>query len=201
MRKTREELIEMMPTQEGRENIVGVFYGDEPYTRWRKSDYDKYQEWALDYDALANVLASDAWIYHVYGDYDIYRTLQGTVRITTGGNLLCGDFNLDYGGKTYYIVLNQMYELYDLKIYRIHTQGCGGKIEWSNQPDIFHTSERASVWKKWDRELDPDVIEKLFDNKEWNDFGWAVQKFRARCREIYESDKTNHFMDKWSEKK
>ena len=79
MRLSRNELLEMFPSwNEERHDIVKVFYGDIPLIEWNRAEYEKYSQLE---GTLANIEAVEAYIWTQNGDYSIYRTLIGEIKI------------------------------------------------------------------------------------------------------------------------
>lgn len=184
MRMTTEELLTKYPTwNTDRHDIVKVMYGDEPLIKWNKEKYEDYQQLT---GTLANIQASEAFIYSQYGDYYIYRTLIGTVYITVNGKILYGDINIHYNGCNS-IHLNKMYGFNALSILKIGSQNVVG---FSNA-DGTGSPTLASRTK----EMNEDVIEKII-NMELKDYGVSVQELMKAVRESYYTDTMNHIMDK-----
>lgn len=128
MRLTRNELMERYPSwNEAKHDIVKVFYGDIPLIEWNKAEYEKYSQLE---GTLANIEAVEAYIWTQNGDYSIYRTLIGDIKIGASGAVLCGDLQVKYGGKVYSIYLNLMYGLKSLSIFR--NSGAENFIGFSN---------------------------------------------------------------------
>lgn len=192
MRKAREQLLDKYPYwNETRNNIVRTLYGDEPLRRYTEGDHQRYLDCYNSGEmTLANVLFSDAWIWSLCGDFDDYRLLNGGVKI--GKRVLSGSVDVHYFGKCYNICYNDIYGDKHLSILRIGTT-CRG---WRNYEQMC-----PSRIEKNNAELSDDIIQKIFGGKEWDDYGEAVQIFRAKCREVYEADKTNHYLDEFAERK
>lgn len=186
MRLTRNELLEMFPSwNEERHDIVRVFYGDIPLIEWNGAEYERYSKLE---GTLANIEAVEAYIWILNGDYNIYRTLIGEIKIGASGEVLCGDLSVNYGGMVYSIYLNLMYGLRALSIFR--NSGAKNISCFSNVDGIRSPSTKANT-----KELDKDMIEKIL-NINLSDYGESVRKFIEAVKILYEEDPTNHILEK-----
>lgn len=186
MRLSRNELIERYPSwNEEKHNIVKVFYGDIPLIEWNKAEYERYSQLE---GTLANIEAVEAYIWTQNGDYNIYRTLIGEIKIGASGTVLCGDLQVKYGGKVYSIYLNLMYGLKSFSIFR--NSGAGNFTGFSNADGLL-----SPCIKSHTKELDRDLIEKVL-KADLSDYGESVQKFMEAVTALYNKDKVNHIMEK-----
>lgn len=186
MRLTRNELLEKYPNwNEVRHDIVKVFYGDIPLIEWNKAEYEKYSQLE---GTLANIEAVEAYIWTQNGDYSIYRTLIGEIKIGASGAVLCGDLQVKYGGKVYSIYLNLMYGLNSLSIVR--NSGAEYFTGFSNEDGLS-----SPCIKSHTKELDGDLIEKIL-KVDLSDYGESVKKFMEAVKELYTKDRVNHIMEK-----
>lgn len=188
MRKTKEELLEKFPYwNEERNDVVTTLYGDEPLCRY---DQYKYKLYTDCYDStLAAVLFGDAWIWSIHGDFDDYRLINGGMRVRADGKILWADLNVHYSGRTYELCLDQLYDKSKLSIIWIGQDTVKG---WRN----FATACPSRIEGK-NKELSDEEIYHVLNSKDWRDFGYDVQRCRRRCVELYELDKTNHYLDEW----
>lgn len=186
MRLSRNELIERYPSwNEAKHDIVKVFYGDIPLIEWDKAEYEKYSQLE---GTLANIEAGEAYIWTQNGDYSIYRTLIGNIKIGASGAVLCGDLQVKYGGKVYSIYLNLMYGLKSLSIFR--NSGAENFTGFSNADGLS-----SPCIKSHTKELDRDLIEKVL-KVDLSDYGESVRKFMEAVTALYDKDKANHIMEK-----
>ena len=186
MRLSRDELIERYPIwNEERHDIVKAFYGDTPLIEWNKAEYERYLQLE---GTLANIEAVDAYIWTQNGDYNIYRTLIGEIKIGASGVVLCGDLQVHYGGKVYSIYLNLMYGLKSLSIFR--NSGSEVFTGFSNDDGLSSPNIKAHT-----KELERDLIEKVL-KVDLSDYGESVQKFIEAVRALYDKDKVNRIMEK-----
>ena len=118
MRLSNDELKEKYCTfwNDEKHDIGEVQYGDTPLIHY---DEKKYEHFHTLTGTMANLEAVKAYIYSQNGTYDLYRTLIGEVYISENGTVLCGDISVKYYGKTYDIILNEMYGLHSLTILRL----------------------------------------------------------------------------------
>ena len=187
MRKTREEIIaENCWVNIKRNDIVEYCYGDVPLRTYTEKDYTKYKK--AD-GTLANILAVDAYIYSVYGDYDIYDILCGKICIEKKhDNILYGEIKVKYNGNIYYININNMYGLKGLGIKCLH----GGWVTgWCNVDDAGSSANKYHT-----KEMDKDMIEKILNHKSLKDYGISVKRFIDLAWEIYNSNSENQIMNK-----
>lgn len=186
MRLSRNELLEMFPSwNEERHDIVKVFYGDIPLIEWNRAEYEKYSQLE---GTLANIEAVEAYIWTQNGDYSIYRTLIGEIKIGASGEVLCGDLQVKYGGKVYSIYLNLMYGLKSFSIFR--NSGAENFTGFSNEDGLL-----SPCIKSHTKELDRDLIEKVL-KVNLSDYGESVRKFMEAVKGLYAVDKVNHIMEK-----
>lgn len=191
MRKTREELLYAYPIwNEEKHDIVKASYGDIPIIHYDKNEYDHYQNWAKTDSTWVSIGGINAYIYRMNGVYDEYRPLIGNIKIRCEDEkVLCGNINVKYYGKTYQIILNQMYDLNSLDILRFDN-GNNKTKGFSNR-----NGQGSPQNKNKTEELDKDVIEKVL-NLKLEDYGYSVQKFMDACRKLYNQDKDNYIMNK-----
>lgn len=186
MRMTREELKVKYASSwnEKAHDIVRTMYGDDPLVVYDDVEHSRHLYWVG--RGLGNLSAVDDYIFCLNGKYNKYVTLIGTVYIDKDDNVLCGDISLKYNGKSYNIILNQMYGWNKLDILRIGQKVVG-----------FSNSEgQGSPSNKWNtEELDKYIIEKLW-SRDTSDYGESVNKFLKACKELYYKDTTNHIMEK-----
>lgn len=186
MRLSRNELLEMYPIwNETRHDIVKVFYGDIPLIEWNGVRYEKYRQLE---GTLANIEAVEAYIWTQNGDYSIYHTLIGDIKIGASGAVLCGDLQIKYRGKVYNIYLNLMYGLKSLSIFR--NSGTENFTGFSNADGLS-----SPCIKSHTKELDRDLIEKVLKT-DLSDYGESVRKFMRAVIALYDKDKVNHIMEK-----
>ena len=178
MRLTRDELIERYPSwNEEKHDIAKVFYGDIPLIEWNKAEYEKYSQLE---GTLANIEAVEAYIWTQNGDYSIYRTLIGEIKIGSSGAVLCGDLQVKYGGKVYSIYLNLVYGLKSLSIFR--NSGSDNLTGFSNADGLSSPCIKAHT-----KELDTDLIEKVLKT-DLSDYGESVRKFMEAVVALYDKD-------------
>lgn len=186
MRLSRDELIDMYPIwNESRHDIIKVFYGDVPLIEWNKVEYERYLQLE---GTLANLEAVEAYIWIQNGDYSIFRTLIGEIKIGASGAVLCGDLQVHYKGMVYSIYLNLMYGLKSLSIFR--NSGSVVFSGFSNEDGLASPNTKAHT-----KELEGDLIEKVL-KVDLSDYGESVQKFIEAVRAVYDKDKVNHIMEK-----
>lgn len=190
MRLTREELLNKHPIwNEEKHDIVRVMYGDDPLIHYDSKEYDKYHSfWATD-NSCANIMAIDAYIYSKNGTYDKYRTLIGEVLINEDGDVLCGDIFIKYGGMRYDVIINNMYGRHSLDILRF--SGSGKVLGFSNKDGQGSPSS-----KRYTDELKDEIINKVLNSKDLEDYGKSISKYIQCARDMYNSNKTNYIMDK-----
>lgn len=186
MRLTRNELLERYPSwNEVKHDIVKTFYGDIPLIEWNKEEYEKYSQLE---GTLANIEAVEAYIWTQNGDYSIYRTLIGEIKIGASGIVLCGDLQVKYEEKVYSIYLNLMYGLKALSIFRNNRSK--NLIGFSNTDGLSSPCIKSNT-----KELDRDLIEKVL-KVDPSDYGESVRKFMDAVIDLYNKDKVNHIMEK-----
>ena len=106
----------VIKANDAKHDIGEVQYGDTPLIHYDEKEYEHFHTLT---GTMANLEAVKAYIYSQNGTYDLYRTLIGEVYISENGTVLCGDISVKYRGKTYDIMLNEMYGLHSLTILRL----------------------------------------------------------------------------------
>ena len=91
-----------------------------------------------------------------------------------------------YYGKTYDIILNEMYGLHSLTILRL-----GDKVKGFCNKD----GQGSPANKYRTEELDDETILKVL-NVDLSDYGESIHKFIKACKDLYDKDNTNYIMDK-----
>lgn len=185
-RYTKEQLLYFYPwwNSKRKNDVVGVTYMDIPLIHW---DENSYKAWQKLTSTESSTEAVEAFMYANYGDYDIYSShLLGRVCISKSGDVLCGDINVKYRGRTYSILLNMMYGFDALDIIHI-----GSNIDtgFSNSGSSIGSPSRNV------RELDKDAIEAIINNP-MSDYGQGCQKFMNAVRELYHKDENNHILER-----
>jgi hypothetical protein len=179
MRKTKEELLEEFPWWNSESHdIVAVKYGDEPLIRWT---YDRVRRENEDRDpneTIANLNAVDHYILARCGDFAEYRTIIGGVRVLTQNRVGTCDINIKYNGKTYNVMLN---DLYDKTILTVTLNTMGG---------IFRTydvnTDSSWVTRSWTPMSKEEAL-KILDVSRVEDYGDVVKRAIEKCREIVEA--------------
>ena len=93
---------------------------------------------------------------------------------------------MKYRGKTYDIILNEMYGLHSLTILRL-----GDKVKgFCNKDGQGSPSNKHST-----EELNDETILKVL-NVDLSDYGESIHKFVKACKDLYNKDNTNYIMDK-----
>ena len=185
MRLSNDELKEKYYTSwnDAKHDIGKVYYGDTPLIHY---DEKKYEHFHTLTGTMANIEAVKAYIYSQNGTYDLYRTLIGEVSISENGIVLHGNINVKYYGKTYNIILNEMYGLHSLTILRL-----GDKVKGFCNKD----GQGSPANKYRTEELDDETILKVL-NVDLSDYGESIHKFIKACKDLYNKDNTNYIMDK-----
>lgn len=186
MRLSNEELKQQYAStwNDERHDIGRVMYGDDPLIVYDEREYARYQELT---GTLGNLECANAYIYSQNGKYNLYRTLIGEIYIAEDSRVLCGNINIKYQGIVHDIILNKMYGFKALTMLRL----TGIKVKgWCTKDGQGSPANRLRT-----EELPEEVIYKLFNSKELQDYGESVQKFIAACKELYEEDTTNHIME------
>lgn len=190
MRKTDEELKTAYPWKSHMfDNIGAVMYGDIPFETHYEEWYKSTVKITEGNNIISDIFAVDHWIYKMIGDHDVYETEHGKIGIKDG-EVIYGDFNIHYGGCVYNTFFNNIYSDNEsmkdsLMICYIGTDKTFG---WRNKNGQSSPSLRC-------KKLDDDKIEKVLSSKWLNDFGYGVQVYIDTIKKVYESDKTNYFMD------
>lgn len=184
MRLSNTELKEKYCTfwNEAKHDIGEVYYGDIPSIHYDEKEYEYFHTLT---GTLANIETVKAYIYSQNGTYDLYRTLIGEVYISENGTVLHGDINVKYYGKTYNIILNEMYGLHSLTILRL-----GNKVKGFCNKD----GQGSSANKHRTEELDDETILKVL-NVDLSDYGESIHKFIKACKDLYNKDNRNYIMD------
>ena len=186
MRETREELIEKFPSfNTYHQDIVKIFYGDEPDTYWNLEKYNYHRTLT---GTLSNISAVDAYIFTQYGNYYIYSTRIGRVYIAENGEVLCGDISVKHRGLTYDVCLNLMYGFSALDI--LYLSGSSGVTGFSSSDGIG-----SPCTHKMTKELDKEKILRII-NEPLSNYGVGIQKFMETVRKTYQRDPTNHILEK-----
>lgn len=176
MRLSREELLKQYPYwNEENNDIVKVMYGDEPLIKWTHDRVRWENEKDKDPDSIiATLNAVEHYIVARCGDFGDYRTMIGGVKVLTRNRIGSCDINIKYNGKTYNLMLNELY----------------GKTIMSltlNTSTIFRTYDigKDSSWisTRW-KPMDKEEALKVVDVKRVADYGDVVKKAVERCREI-----------------
>lgn len=185
MRLSNTELKEKCCTSwnDKKHDIGEVYYGDTPLIHYDEKKYEYFQTLT---GTLANIEAVEAYIYSQNGTYDLYRTLIGEVKIAENGRVLCGNIIIKYYGKTYNIILNEMYGLHSLTILRL-----GDKVNGFCNKD----GQGSPANKDRTEELDNETILKVL-NVDLSDYGESIHNFINACKKLYDKDNTNYIMKK-----
>lgn len=185
MRLSNAELKEKYCTfwNDEKHDIGEVYYGDTPLIHYDEKEYEYFHTLT---GTMANICAVEAYVYFQNGTYDLYRTLIGEVSISENGTVLCGDISVKYYGKTYDIILNEMYGLHSLTILRL-----GDKVKGFCNRD----GQGSPANKYRTEELDDKTILKVL-NVDLSDYGESIHKFIKACKDLYNKDNTNYIMDK-----
>lgn len=186
MRISNAELKEKYLTSwnDAKHDIGEVQYGDTPLIHYDEKEYEYFHTLT---GTLANICAVEAYIYFRNGTYDLYKTLIGEVFISENETVLCGNINVEYYGKTYNIILNEMYGLHSLTILRL-----GNKVKGYCNKD----GQGSPANKCRTEELDDETILKVL-NVNLSDYGESIHKFIMACKDLYGKDNTNYIMDKY----
>ena len=185
MRLSNAELKEKYCTfwNDEKHDIGEVYYGDTPLIHYDEKEYEYFHTLT---GTMANIEAVKAYIYSQNGTYDLYRTLIGEVYIAKNCTVLCGDISVKYWGKTYDIILNEMYGLHGLTILRLSSKVKG----------FCNRDGQGSPTSKYrTEELDNETILKVL-NVDLSDYGESIHKFIKACKDLYNKDSTNCIMDK-----
>lgn len=176
MRLTREELLKQYPYWNEKNNdIVKVMYGDEPLIKWTHDRVRWENEKDKDPDSIVATLNTvEHYIVARCGDFGDYRTMIGGVKVLTRNRIGSCDINIKYNGKTYNLMLNELYgktimslSLNTSTIYRTY--------------DIGQDSSWISI--KWTPMSKEEAL-KVVDVKHVADYGDVVKRAVERCREI-----------------
>lgn len=190
MRKTDEELRTEYPWKSHMfDNIGAVMYGDIPFERHDEEWYKTTMKIAEGNDTISNIFAVDCWIYKMIGSHDVYETEHGNIGIKDD-EVIYGDFNIHYDGYVYNTYFNNIYRDNESMKDSLMIQYIGiDKISgWRNKNGQHSFTLR-------NKKLDNDKIEKILNSKWLNDFGYGVRNYIDTIKKVYESDKTNYFMD------
>jgi hypothetical protein len=176
MRLTREELLEQYPYwNEENNDIVKVMYGDEPLIKWTHDRVRWENEKDKDPDSIVATLNTvEHYIVARCGDFGDYRTMIGGVKVLTRNRIGSCDINIKYNGKTYNLMLNELYgktimslSLNTSTIYRTY--------------DIGQDTSWISI--RWTPMSKEEAL-KVVDVKRVADYGDVVKRAVERCREI-----------------
>ena len=176
MRLSREELLKQYPCwNEENNDIVKVMYGDEPLIKWTHDRVRWENEKDKDPDSIVATLNTvEHYIVARCGDFGDYRTMIGGVKVLTRNRIGACDINIKYNGKTYNLMLN---ELYGKTIMRLSL----------NTSTIYRTYDigQDSSWisTRW-KPMDKEEALKVVDVKRVADYGDVVKRAVERCREI-----------------
>lgn len=186
MRKSREELMQIYPIwNEQRHDIVRIMYGDDPLILWNE---EYYKRWSTYTGTASNIESVGAYMWHMNGDYSVYRTLIGEIYIATTGEVLGGSISVKYRGTTYTIHLNLMYGLKSLDILKLSGEKVRG---FSNAGGLGSPSNNFRT-----EELDKEITKKILFDLDLSDYGESVKKFMEMCGAVYTEDSVNHIMEK-----
>jgi hypothetical protein len=176
MRLTREELLEQYPYwNEENNDIVKVMYGDEPLIKWTHDRVRWENEKDKDPDSIVATLNTvEHYIVARCGDFGDYRPMIGGVKVLTRNRIGSCDINIKYNGKTYNLMLNELY----------------GKTIMSltlNTSTIYRTYDigQDSSWisTRWTPMSKEEAL-KVVDVKRVADYGDVVKRAVERCREL-----------------
>jgi hypothetical protein len=176
MRLTREELLEQYPYwNEENNDIVKVMYGDEPLIKWTHDRVRWENEKDKDPDSIVATLNTvEHYIVARCGDFGDYRTMIGGVKVLTRNRIGACDINIKYNGKTYNLMLNELYgktimslSLNTSTIYRTY--------------DIGQDTSWISI--RWTPMSKEEAL-KVVDVKRVAEYGDVVKRAVERCREI-----------------
>ncbi|MDR2043437.1 MAG: hypothetical protein LBQ15_03540, partial [Clostridium sp.] len=176
MRLSREELLKKCFTSwnEKKHDIVRVLHGDDPMVCWNKEYYEGW--YCTLTGSLANTEAVEAYMWHVNGDYNIFRTLVGDVYITAEGKMLGGGIHLKHRGMIYNVHLGLMYGARALDILGISHTGVKG---FSNKDGLGSPASKMNT-----KELDAETAEKVFAT-DLRDFGESIRKFMGEAVKLW----------------
>lgn len=188
MRLKETELLERYPSFNYYVDPVATWYGDKPAEYRNLKWYNETVNLAGDDDTMCNLFAVDWYVYKAIGEHKLYKVLTGNVGIRTDvdgtDEVMYGDLAVKCGTCTYNIYYNNIYGWNSLTI--LHNgQVCTG---WRNERGQSSPSRRV-------KKLDDDTIQKIFKSKHLDDYGYAVKKFIERIKEVYESNKENHWLE------
>lgn len=150
-------------------------YGDEPLIKWTHDRVRWENEKDKDPDSIVATLNTvEHYIVARCGDFGDYRTMIGGVKVLTRNRIGSCDINIKYNGKTYNLMLNELYgktimslSLNTSTIYRTY--------------DIGQDSSWISI--KWTPMSKEEAL-KVVDVKRVADYGDVVKRAVERCREI-----------------
>ena len=187
MRQTKEQILTEFPSWSNHpKDIVQVRYGDIPDCTYNKDSYIKYQSYD---DLTQRICCAEAYIYSIYGAFDIYKTNLGDIHIHTDSQqVLHGSISIPYRGKTISILLNLIYGTKSLTI--LDLKGTGKVRGFCNE-----YGQGSPCSKAFTEELEPDIIKKILSNP-LKDYGYGVQTFMNTVRELYEEEPYNYIMER-----
>jgi hypothetical protein len=150
-------------------------YGDEPLIKWTHDRVRWENEKDRDPDSIVATLNTvEHYIVARCGDFGDYRTMIGGVKVLTRNRIGACDINIKYNGKTYNLMLNELYgktimslSLNTSSIYRTY--------------DIGQDSSWISI--RWTPMSKEEAL-KVVDVKRVADYGDVVKRAVERCREL-----------------
>jgi hypothetical protein len=150
-------------------------YGDEPLIKWTHDRVRWENEKDKDPDSIVATLNTvEHYIVARCGDFGDYRTMIGGVKVLTRNRIGACDINIKYNGKTYNLMLNELYgktimslSLNTSTIYRTY--------------DIGQDTSWISI--RWTPMSKEEAL-KVVDVKRVADYGDVVKRAVERCREI-----------------
>ena len=161
------------------DSFQSVFYGDVPKETHDEKWLEHINELSNGNDTTSNIFAVSKSIYYKFGIHDYYYTLKGEIGIKNNVALY-GQISIKYSGRVYDFFLD--HESLTISHNGEYMTG------WRNKSGLHSPSRMI-------KELDPDMIEKIFRSKDWDDFGTGVQIFKETCKRIYDNDKTNYYSE------
>lgn len=188
MRLTNTQILTQFPSWSNHPSgdIQSVRYGDIPDTQYNESSYIKYQAYS---DQLQRICCAEAYIYSIYGTFDIYKTIAGDIFIhTSTQQILHGTINIPYRNKPITCHLSFLYGRKMLSLLSLRTTG---KVKgFCNKQGQGSPANHANT-----EELDTDTIKSILSNP-MEDYGYAIQKFMQAARELYSEEPYNYIMEK-----
>lgn len=183
MRLTKEELLKKYIWNVDNPmngDIVAVKYGDIPLTHYthdriRMENSNRYGYFDRDLDNhIANIQATDHYIYSQVGEFSKYDTIIGGVRVFKDWFIGTADLNIKYNGQTYNLSLCDLYDktvislsLITANVYRVYD--IGGDSSWVSTKYEPMNKEEAL---------------KVLDVKRVADYGNVIKMTVEKCREL-----------------